>query len=317
LTLSGVINVNKPAGPTSFDVVARVRPLVGERRVGHAGTLDPTATGVLLLLIGKATRIQEYLLDMPKTYRVCICLGAVMDTYDASGRIVARSNPANITEAAVRSAAETFVGEIQQVPPPFSAIKIAGKRAYKLARAGETVALAPRPVNIHRIDIRDYTSPLLSLEVECGKGTYLRSLAHDLGAKLGCGGYVDSLERLRIGPFAIEDALTLAELAAKNGPEIQQMASRSLSLALDHLPSVTLDASSCRLILTGRSFSGALPPFSGLLGAAEGQRCQILDTDGHVVAIMRLNASEGAWKPEKILADANIIPINLENSRPN
>jgi len=315
LSLSGVLNVNKPSGPTSFDVVARVRALVGERRVGHGGTLDPTATGVLLLLIGKATRIQEYLLDMPKTYRVRICLGAVTDTYDASGRITARSSWAHLTEDAIRASADTFVGKIQQVPPPFSAIKIAGKRAYKLARAGETVALAPRPVNIDRIDILDYLPPLLSLEVECGKGTYLRSLAHDLGAKLGCGGYVDSLTRLRVGPFAIEDALTLDELAAKDRPEIQQMASRWLNLALDHLPAVTLDASSCRLIWTGRSLPSALPSFSGLLGATEGQRCQILDTDGHVVAIMRLNASEGAWKPEKILADVSNVPRNLENSR--
>ena len=202
---SGVLNLNKPGGMTSRDVVDLVsRPLRKAKvKVGHAGTLDPLATGVLVVCVGSATRLIEYVQRMPKAYRTVVLLGARSDTLDADGKVEAVEDPPIPTEAEVRSALLTQVGTISQMPPQFSALKVEGKRAYDLAREGQAVELAARPVRIDQVELISYAWPRLELQVDCGSGTYIRSIARDIGEILGCGGLVEVLTRTRIGPFRL------------------------------------------------------------------------------------------------------------------
>lgn len=212
---SGIIAIDKPAGWTSFDVVARVRRLVGQKRVGHAGTLDPSATGVLPVCIGQATRVVEYLGDSGKAYRATIAFGVETDTYDAEGAVIAtREVPDTLDRAVIAALLPAFIGDIQQVPPRFSALKRDGKRMYDLARAGVEFTPEPRTVRIISLTIIDWQPPLLTLDVECGKGTYIRSLAHDLGASFGTGASLAALVRTRVGAFTHNMCVTLDQLAA-------------------------------------------------------------------------------------------------------
>jgi tRNA pseudouridine55 synthase len=206
---------------TSHDVVARVRRLAGTRRVGHAGTLDPMATGVLVIGVGQATRLLGHLALTQKEYLGTVRLGQATDTDDADGEIIARTSAAGVTPAALSAAAATLTGEIQQVPPGFSAIKVAGQRAYRLAREGAPPELAARPVTISALDVldvrrlRDPEGDLVDadIEVTCSSGTYIRAIARDLGAALGVGGHLTALRRTRVGPYLASDAATLDELA--------------------------------------------------------------------------------------------------------
>ena len=208
MALSGILNVDKPAGWTSFDVVRFVRGRCGERRVGHAGTLDPAATGVLPVLIGQATRLAQYLVDATKAYEATIELGVATDTYDAEGDVVARADASHVTRAKVEAALDVFRGDFLQTPPVYSALKRDGVPLYKRARRGETIAVEPRPVRVDELYITAWDPPVLGLHVECAKGFYVRSLAHDLGAALGAGGMLAALQRSRVGAFRIEDAVT-------------------------------------------------------------------------------------------------------------
>ncbi len=210
--MDGIFNLNKPAGMTSHDVVAHVRRLTRQRRVGHAGTLDPAASGVLPVCLGQATRVAEYLSESGKCYRATVILGAVTDTYDAEGEVI-RSAPVRVSREEIVAALPAFRGRQMQLPPLYSAIKLAGQPLYKLARAGAEVQLQPRPVEIYRLELVDWQPPAVVLEVECSKGTYVRSLAYDLGERLGCGAHLGGLVRLRSGPFTLEESLTLEELA--------------------------------------------------------------------------------------------------------
>src|SRR4051812_37661406 len=205
--LSGVLNLDKPGGMTSRDVVDLVAKPLRKVKVGHAGTLDPLASGVLVVCVGAATRLIEYVQGMPKTYRTVVRLGARSDTLDADGRIEVEADPRVPTEADVLEALAAQVGTIEQVPPQFSALKVEGRRAYDLARAGQAVALAARPVRVDRIELISYAWPRLEFTVDCGSGTYIRSIARDVGEALGCGGLIEVLVRTRIGPFLQADAL--------------------------------------------------------------------------------------------------------------
>ncbi len=176
-----ILNIDKPKGKTSFSIVAMVKHFSGERRVGHAGTLDPEATGVLPVCLGKSTRVIEYLVDATKTYRAQIELGITTDTYDASGKITHKSDPSNINLEQFKSVLASFSGPIEQIPPMYSAVKYQGKPLYKLARAGIQVERKSRTAQIHYIKLIDWQPPLVTVEIECGKGTYIRSLAHDIG----------------------------------------------------------------------------------------------------------------------------------------
>jgi tRNA pseudouridine55 synthase len=214
----GLVIVDKPAGPTSHDVVARIRRLAGTRRVGHAGTLDPMATGVLVIGVEKATRLLGHLALSEKEYSATIRLGQATDTDDADGQIIAQASAAGVSQAALAEATAALTGEIQQVPPGYSAIKVAGKRAYRLAREGATPELAARTVTVRAFTVQDvrYLGDLLDVDVTvtCSSGTYIRALARDVGASLGVGGHLTRLRRTRVGPYEITSARTLDELAA-------------------------------------------------------------------------------------------------------
>jgi tRNA pseudouridine55 synthase len=214
---AGLVVVDKPAGMTSHDVVARVRRLAGTRKVGHAGTLDPMATGVLLLGVNKATRLLGHLMLTEKAYDATIRLGAATSTDDAEGEVVSTASVGLLTEDDVRSAAGAFVGDIEQVPSAVSAIKVDGQRAYKRVRAGEEVTLPARPVTIHELlvtEVRPADGYLdVEVSVRCSSGTYIRAIARDLGAALGVGGHLTGLRRTAVGPFGLADADTLDELA--------------------------------------------------------------------------------------------------------
>lgn len=208
----GLLNVDKPEGVTSREVVNRVVSCVKPTKVGHAGTLDPMATGVLILCLGRATRLVQHLQRLPKTYRAEFLLGQTSDTDDRTGHVTASPNVTPCRRADVESALQTFVGDIQQVPPQFSAVHVDGQRAYALARRGQEVSLTPRPVSIYGIEVLEFAFPQLSVEIECGSGTYIRALARDLGQQLGCGGLMSALTRTAVGPFSVGHAIAYEQL---------------------------------------------------------------------------------------------------------
>ena len=199
--ITGIISISKPLEWTSMEVVRRVKRLTRQKRVGHAGTLDPQATGVLPICFGQATRIMEYLVDSLKVYKAVIRLGVSTDTYDSQGQITATNDPSHVTYEDIEREMEAFRGVFLQVPPMYSALKRDGERLYNLARAGKEVEREPREVEIYKSAITDWRPPDVEVEIECGRGMYVRSLAHDLGAALGCGAHLKELVRLRTGPL--------------------------------------------------------------------------------------------------------------------
>lgn len=210
----GIINVYKEKGFTSFDVVAKMRGILGQRKVGHTGTLDPAAEGVLLVCAGKGTRLCDMLTDRDKTYRATLLLGVETDTQDTTGTVLSEKNTDFLKEEEVRAAILSFVGDYDQVPPMYSALKVDGKKLYELAREGKEVERKARPVKIHEIIIESVNLPEVIMTVSCSKGTYIRTLCHDIGKKLLAGGCMKELLRTRVGRFSIEDSLTLAEIQA-------------------------------------------------------------------------------------------------------
>lgn len=246
---AGVLAVDKPVGPTSHDVVDRARRSLGTRRIGHFGTLDPFASGLLVLGIGPATRLAPFCVDHPKTYRAIVRLGERSDTDDSEGTIESVPVASPPDRAAVERACAAWVGTVEQVPPAFSAKHVDGRRAYALARAGETVALAAATVRIDAIEIERYEWPELEIVVRCGPGTYLRALARDLGEELGTGGHCDVLRRLASGPFRVEDALPWPALA---DPAAARAALSPSWLAVADRPEVGLDAERQRAFAAGR-----------------------------------------------------------------
>ena len=296
---SGILNVNKDPGPTSFDVVRFVRNRSGVQKVGHAGTLDPSASGVLLVCLGQAVRVTEYLMRLPKVYRARICLGIETDTYDAEGTPASTGDISDVTEARLRPALAAFVGTIDQVPPPYSAVKVGGERAYRLARRGETALLRPRRATVYRLDLLGFEPPFAEIEVECGRGTYIRSLAHDLGQRLGCGAHLSALVRTRIGPFNIEDARTMARLEAAFTDGSWQDILLPIDLALMDLPALTLGIEDEKDIRHGQPVR--LDPETTVLpDVPEGAECRAYGEDGSLVAIVAYDTAEGMWRPRRV-----------------
>jgi len=237
----GLLLVDKPAGPTSHDVVQAARRALHERRIGHTGTLDPAATGLLLLCVGKATRLQQYLLGWPKTYRGEIRLGFATATYDAEGEPLGEPRPVPaISDRTLAELEARFSGELQQLPPPYSAKKAAGRKFYELARAGEQVPLEPKRVTLHSIALERSGADRLGFEVSCSSGTYVRSLAHDIGEALACGGHLANLRRTRIGPWEVSRAVG-AEVLAQRPGEVPEAAFVRLSERILPFPEVTLN----------------------------------------------------------------------------
>ncbi len=231
---NGLINLYKPAGMTSFSAVARVRRILGEKKVGHAGTLDPEATGILPICVGKGTRCADYFLIFSKTYCAELTLGIATDTGDIWGNVLSRQSADFVTEAQLRDILPTFVGEIEQLPPAYSALKIGGVPAYKLARKGETPDLKPRSIRIYDIQLLAFGDGMARLQVTCGRGTYIRTLCEDIGKALGTCATMSALERTAYGPFDKARAVTLEELE-------QQDALQPLDCILTHLPAVSLN----------------------------------------------------------------------------
>ena len=210
--IHGIINVYKEKGFTSHDVVAKLRGIVGQKKIGHTGTLDPDATGVLPVCLGKATKLCDLLTDKNKTYEAVLLLGKTTDTQDITGEVLEEKSTEALTEEKVREAIEGFIGDYEQIPPMYSALKVNGKKLYELAREGKVIERKARPVKILDIQILEIDLPKVRMEVSCSKGTYIRTLCHDIGEKLGCGGCMESLIRTRVSTFRIEDAKTLDEI---------------------------------------------------------------------------------------------------------
>ena len=294
--VSGILNLDKPAGFTSHDVVARVRRLTGQRKVGHAGTLDPMATGVLLLCLGQATRVAEYLMAGQKKYRAVVRLGVATDTYDTEGTVTQVVEPFHLTREQIAEALGTFQGTIQQVPPPYSAIRQGGRRLYQLARQGVSVQAPPRTVEIEAIDLVAWEPPHLTLEVTCSPGTYIRSLAHDLGQRLGVGGHLSALTRLASGDWRLEEAITLDELQAAVEAGRWTHLLHPMDAALRTFDRVDLNEKLARRVSHGQAIRLDPSPRTPLVRAYA--------PDGRLVALLRPargpRAKEGMWQPKKV-----------------
>ena len=310
--LSGILNVDKPADMTSHDVVDAVRRMAGQRKVGHAGTLDPMATGVLLVCLGNATRVAEFLMAGRKRYRATIVLGTTTETYDAQGTIVTTGGRIDFGRKEIEEALSHFVGPIRQVPPIYSAIKHQGQPLYKLARRGEEVQVAPRPVEIDEISLLDWEPSSLIIEVSCSPGTYIRSLAHDLGQRLGCGAYLAALVRLQSGHFSLAEAVSLHRLeeAFEHGQEGDYLF--SLDEALLDLPAVILGQEDARRVVHGQAtriaqavansqepsaYQGSHQPVGD-----EGRLCRAYSAQGDFLAILSYQPDSDHWRPKKVFA---------------
>ncbi len=290
--VSGILNINKPGGMTSHDVVDRVRRISGQRRVGHAGTLDPLATGVLLVCLGQATRVAEYLMASDKVYQAQVRLGVSTDTHDAEGEVTATAE-VNVSEDEVREALSSFVGSIQQVPPMYSALKHKGTPLYKLARQGITVEREPRSVEIHDIELLDWTPPLLTIRVKCSPGTYIRALARDLGQKLGCGAHLQSLTRLASGHFTLETAVSLDELEKVWAQGDWRKLLYPLDEALLDLEPMIVDGETEKRIRHGQQVQGPAAREKGELRRAYSPK-------GELIAILRHDPRTDLWQPKKV-----------------
>jgi len=285
----GFLNLDKPSGMTSHDVVARIRRDLRVKKVGHAGTLDPLATGVLILCLGGATRLSEYVMRSTKTYRAQILLGISTTTYDAEGQALASQDASAVTLDAVETALDVFRGDIEQIPPMYSAIKQDGRKLYALARAGEVVERPARAVTIESLRVLAWSPPEVTLEVQCSAGTYIRSLAHDLGEALGVGAHLSGLIRERSGAFALADSVGLEALLAAEDWQSYLIPPR---IALAPMPELVLDDTAADHVRHGRTVEDA--------AANEGVVAQAYGPDGSFLAILR--AEDGCWRPQKVFA---------------
>jgi tRNA pseudouridine55 synthase len=291
--LDGLLVLDKPAGMTSRTAVDRVLRWFPRRtRIGHTGTLDPLATGVLVLCLGNATRLAEYVQLMSKTYRTGLQLGARSDTDDADGTVAPVAGATAPDAAAVAACAAGFVGVIDQVPPAYSAAKVTGQRAYDLARRGEEVTLRPRSIRIYAITLLHYAYPHLELEVHCGKGTYIRSLARDLGERLGCGAYVQTLRRTRVGPFTVEDALTL-----ESDPQTVRSRLLPAERAVAEMPRRVLTEGDLKRLCQGQRVLLADVPED----TAERGGVAVFDAAGRLAAVAAVDPASRSLRPLKVL----------------
>ena len=283
--LSGVVVVDKPSGPTSFDVVRRVKGLFKAKRCGHTGTLDPTATGVLPICIGDATKIASFVSEGEKEYDAVVRFGIVTDTQDSAGRTLETRPLGDLSEERVRQELAGFVGLVEQTPPMYSARKVDGKRLYELARAGEEVEREARQVHIDEARLTFFRPPDAGIFVRCSKGTYLRTLAHDLGQKVGCGAHLRELKRVRVGPFGLEDSVGLDTLMAAAKEKQLEKYLLPISRALDELAELRLDVTLARRVAHGHAPGPAdlsrlrAPPFP------RGRKVRLIDPDGRVLAV--------------------------------
>ena len=298
--IDGILNLNKPRGPTSHDIVNRVRALTGIRRVGHAGTLDPLATGVLLICIGRATRVAEYLMAGRKVYRACVQLGVTTDTYDAEGQVVSEvKGVPQVDRDRIESVLADFRGTISQVPPMYSAIKHKGTPLHRLARQGIEVRREPRQVEIFRLELTTWKPPDFTLEVECSSGTYVRSLAHDLGQALACGAHLTGLTRLASGEFRQEASVSLEELSQAASEDRWPDLLHPIDAALTHFPSLRLDTRAAQKICSGQAVDLVQsPPLEGKEKSVWMARAY--GPDNTFLALVKYDGDSGVWRPHKV-----------------
>lgn len=288
--MNGIIVLDKPPLKSSHDMVYAVRRLSGEKRVGHAGTLDPLATGVLVICVGNAVRLSEYLIEHDKTYRARVRMGVETDTFDASGKITS-TQAVNVSRHQVEDALASFVGKISQVPPSHSAVQRDGVRAYKLARQGVVMEMEPRPVEIYSIRFLEFDGSEAEFEVHCSKGTYIRSLAHDLGATLGTGAHLTALRRLASGDFTLEQSVTIDALAEAAGKGEFAKYLLPMDRAVTQFDAVTLDQQGVQRVMSGQFVSTPSNLTSDLVRA--------YDENGELIALLEKTKS-GELKPKKV-----------------
>jgi tRNA pseudouridine55 synthase len=289
--LGGVLNVDKPAAWTSHDVVGRVRRLAGLRQVGHAGTLDPMATGVLVLCLGRATRLLEYLTGQPKTYLAEVTLGVATNTYDAEGEVVSRLPAPALSTEEIDQALDAFRGDIMQRPPAFSALKRDGVPLYQRARAGEDVTVEPRPATVYELALLHADGATVQLRIRCGAGTYVRSIAHDLGQSLGCGAHLSALRRTAVGPFSVEHAITLERLA-EPGALVAVM--QPADAAVAHLPRIDVSEGDASRLLHGQVITAS--------GGQTSDVGRVYGPDNRFLGIVAYDGARRVWRPSKMLA---------------
>lgn len=299
--INGIVNIYKEKGYTSHDVVAVLRKVVGQKKIGHTGTLDPDATGVLPVCLGRATKVCELLTDHDKTYEALLLLGKTTDTQDISGEVLEERDPGDLTEEKVRSCIESFIGEYDQIPPMYSALKVNGKKLYELAREGKTVERKSRKVQIHGIRILEMNLPHVRMEVDCSKGTYIRTLCHDIGEKLQVGGCMEELERTKVGRFLKEDAVTLDEVRQK----MEQGEGAELFTPLDQifaeLPAVTVTDAKAWM-----SYNGNDLPERFLLEKeawTDGQEVRVYDSRKNFIGLYQYRAPKKLFHIKKMFLD--------------
>ncbi len=283
----GIILVDKEEGKTSFDVVRGVRRLLKVKKVGHAGTLDPFATGLLIILLGQGTKLSSYLMVGDKTYRATMRLGVETDTQDLTGRVVSRGLVPELEPESIRKVARRFVGEIEQIPPLFSALNYRGRRAYELARQGIKMDLQKRKVKVHSLAITSVDLPDITMRVTCSRGTYVRSLAADLGKELGPGAHLRCLRRLRSGPFRVEDALSLEKLAHLSQNRLVQQIRIPLHKALPDMKEARVDGRMAQRIRNGHQPESDEVAMADLARSFEGYM-KLVDREG-LVAIAKVH----------------------------
>lgn len=293
--ISGVLVVDKPVGMTSHDVVQAIRNGTGLRRAGHTGTLDPRASGVLVILVGPAVRLSEFVSASDKRYQAIIRLGSTTDTFDADGKFTHSDQPINVTEEQFEAVLKTFIGEIEQTPPPYSAVKVQGRKAYEMARQGEEVELEPRKITVHHLEVLEWAPPEIVIDVHCSSGTYVRSLANDLGQQLGCGAYLVGLRRTKSGRFSLRDATPLRKLqeAFTAGNWYQYLI--PAAEALGEWPSVELSPDEVEDVRHGHRVKAAEDAKPGMVRG--------VSTQGELVALMELKEGEGGaleYQPKKV-----------------
>jgi tRNA pseudouridine55 synthase len=293
--ISGILVVDKPVGLTSHDVVQIIRSGTGIRRAGHTGTLDPRASGVLVVLIGPAVRLSEFVSAADKRYQAVLRLGSTTDTYDAEGHFTRQSSsPVDITEEKFEEALKQFVGEIEQTPPPFSAVKVHGRKAYEMARQGEEVELTPRKIQVYHLEVLEWAPPEAVIDVHCSSGTYVRSLANDMGTVLGCGAYLVGLRRTKSGRFSLRDAVPLRKLqdAFQAGNWYQYLIPAAEALA--DWPAIELNPDEVEEVTHGHRVKAAPDTKPGLVRG--------VSMAGELIAIMDLVEGESGpeWQPKKV-----------------
>jgi tRNA pseudouridine55 synthase len=289
--ISGVLVVDKPVGLTSHEVVQIIRRGTNIRRAGHTGTLDPRASGVLIVLIGPAVRLSEYVSASDKRYQAIIRLGATTDTFDSDGRFTSKDQMVEITEDQFETALKSFVGEIIQTPPPYSAVKVHGRPAYDMAREGEEVELEPRKIQVYSLEMLEWAPPEVVIDVYCSSGTYVRSLANDLGTKLGCGAYLTGLRRTKSGRFTLRDAVPLRKLreAFDAGNWYQYVI--PAAEALSDWPAVELNNEQVEAVRHGHR----VPATTEDKGMARG-----ISEAGELIALLEVDPATQEWQPRKV-----------------